>query len=212
MIAIGTLKAKKIFIGGTEIEHVYKGTELIYQKMPFDTEIEYLESTGTQWINTKYIANQDTEIGVKFYASNKNAMVFGLRNDTNPITIWNGGVEAMTDMRFGENVAVQYHIVVGTIYEASISKDRFTCNGDVLPIGNTATFTQTDKIFIGNSRKSGTYYTGKVYSAYIKQNGVLVRDFIPVRVGQVGYMYDKVEGKLYGNSGKGEYILGNDVN
>ena len=39
----------------------------------------------------------------------------------------------------------------------------------------------------------------------------LVRDYIPVRVGQVGYMYDKVSGQLFGNSGTGNFILGNDI-
>ena len=35
-------------------------------------------------------------------------------------------------------------------------------------------------------------------------------DLIPVRVGQVGYMYDKVSRQLFGNSGTGNFILGND--
>lgn len=41
----------------------------------------------------------------------------------------------------------------------------------------------------------------------------LIRDFIPVRIGQVGYLYDKVSGQLFGNvndSSDGEFILGND--
>jgi hypothetical protein len=41
-------------------------------------------------------------------------------------------------------------------------------------------------------------------------NDILVRDFIPVRVGNVGYMYDKVSGQLFGNSGTGNFILGPD--
>lgn len=36
MIAIGTLKAKKIYIGNTEVEKVYKGVEVIYEKKPYD--------------------------------------------------------------------------------------------------------------------------------------------------------------------------------
>jgi hypothetical protein len=42
-------------------------------------------------------------------------------------------------------------------------------------------------------------------------NDILVRDFIPVRVGNIGYMYDKVSKKLFGNSGQGNFILGNDI-
>jgi len=36
-------------------------------------------------------------------------------------------------------------------------------------------------------------------------------DLIPVRVGQVGYMYDKISNKLFGNSGTGSFILGPDL-
>ena len=35
---------------------------------------------------------------------------------------------------------------------------------------------------------------------------------IPVRVGQVGYMYDRVSGQLFGNQGTGNFILGEDKN
>ena len=37
-------------------------------------------------------------------------------------------------------------------------------------------------------------------------------DLLPVRVGQTGFMYDKISGQLFGNSGSGNFILGNDVN
>lgn len=36
-------------------------------------------------------------------------------------------------------------------------------------------------------------------------------DFVPVRVGQVGYMYDTVNNTLLGNAGNGSFTLGNDV-
>ena len=40
---------------------------------------------------------------------------------------------------------------------------------------------------------------------------ILECDYIPVRVGQVGYMYDKVSHQLFGNSGTGNFILGPDL-
>lgn len=42
----------------------------------------------------------------------------------------------------------------------------------------------------------------------IYHNGELVRDFVPVRVGTTGYMYDKVSGQLFGNGV--DFIVGND--
>ena len=38
------------------------------------------------------------------------------------------------------------------------------------------------------------------------------REFIPVRKGNVGYLFDKLSGKLYGNaSSSGALLYGNDV-
>lgn len=51
----------------------------------------------------------------------------------------------------------------------------------------------------------------RIYSLKIHRTGVLVRDFIPVRVGQVGYMYDRVTRRLFGNAGTGAFVLGPDV-
>lgn len=58
---------------------------------------------------------------------------------------------------------------------------------------------------------TSTLLTGKFYYAKIWDNGTLVRDYIPVRVGTTGYMYDKVSGQLFGNAGSGSFTYGNDV-
>lgn len=57
----------------------------------------------------------------------------------------------------------------------------------------------------------GNAYT-RIYWCKIYDSGVLVRDFVPARVGQVGYMFDKVSGQLFGNANStGAFGLGSDV-
>ena len=51
---------------------------------------------------------------------------------------------------------------------------------------------------------------GRISSCKIYHSGVLVRDYIPVRKGTVGYMYDRVSGQLFGNQGTGAFIIGPD--
>lgn len=51
----------------------------------------------------------------------------------------------------------------------------------------------------------------KIYSFKISKNGEMLRDFVPVRVGNIGYMYDKVSKQLFGNIGSGQFILGQDI-
>jgi len=55
-------------------------------------------------------------------------------------------------------------------------------------------------------------FNGKIKYAKIYINNTLVRDFIPVRIGTTGYMFDKVTGKMFGNSGTGNFVLGPDIN
>jgi hypothetical protein len=52
--------------------------------------------------------------------------------------------------------------------------------------------------------------SSKLYFCKINVDSNLVRDLIPVRIGNVGYMYDKVSGKLFENQGTGNFILGPD--
>jgi hypothetical protein len=58
---------------------------------------------------------------------------------------------------------------------------------------------------------AGNYAKAKIGAVSITVGGSLVRDYIPVRVGTTGYMYDRVSGNLFGNSGTGSFVLGNDV-
>ena len=51
----------------------------------------------------------------------------------------------------------------------------------------------------------------RLYGAMFEKEGETIRNFIPVRKGDVGYMYDLVSGQLFGNSGTGNFILGPDI-
>lgn len=104
---------------------------------------------------------------------------------------------------------------VGTIYTIDFNKNVHRINNTTIThtaayfasIYNDLIFGSTG--FTGNAGGAGNkvrFYYFKIYN-----NGVLVRDMIPVRVGQTGYMYDRVSKQLFGNSGTGDFILGPDV-
>lgn len=50
------------------------------------------------------------------------------------------------------------------------------------------------------------YYSLRFYDGYDN----LLRDFVPVRIGKVGYMYDSVTGEFFGNEGSSPFIIGPD--
>lgn len=64
--------------------------------------------------------------------------------------------------------------------------------------------------FFTNGRLNMSSYA-KVYHLTITVQDTLVRDFIPVRIGAIGYMYDQVTGQLFENSGPDAFTLGPDI-
>lgn len=83
--------------------------------------------------------------------------------------------------------------------------------GNIVITGSTVgSFTGTRTITLNNFNNISF---SKNKWAYVKvfEDGELVLDLIPVRIGQTGYMYDKVSGQLFGNSGSGQFILGDDI-
>lgn len=182
------------------------------KKLPYDAEIEYLESTGTQYIDTGVVLDATMTVRV-LYDYIQNGFVFGARASVN------SGYSGVTNESMGT-----YNIRYGNknIY-AQPTIPRGTNDVIISPIGvilNGATVSSTT---YGND-----FFSGHCFLFTINNNGqpligdyAVIRiirfsidniiDLIPVRVGTTGYMYDKVSGELFGNSGTGDFILGPDV-
>ena len=203
-------------------------TELLRRRfggksLPYDAEIEYLESTGTQWIDTGYMLNDRCRVQgkLKLYNISSVYAIWGARekNDySNNYSMFNvnyhpradyGNVMATHSFNYiNENskVIIVFDINAGT---AVVNGDTYIFSDSLKPFNCPASAT----IFTVNSGEGvdQRFSTGEiVYFKISDENGILVRDFIPVRVGTTGYMYDKVSGQLFGNSGTGDFILGND--
>ena len=180
---------------------------------PYDAEIEYLEGTGTQYIETGIIPNADTGIYINAYSSNNiDSYVVGLRNTTGD-TRWcighsNGyyyGYNNYNNSRIGANPTELWLNYNNDGLFRSIS------NSYSLP---TLSFTPAYNIRLFGSAgivASYTSWKGKLYNVKITQGNNLIMDLIPVRKDTTGYMYDKVSGRLFGNSGTGDFILGEDI-
>lgn len=74
------------------------------------------------------------------------------------------------------------------------------------------TFDDTVGIFAFNNGNNKCPAGIRIYSIVAcDENGNKTADFIPVRKGTVGYLYDRVSGALFGNAGTGDFVLGQDV-
>lgn len=185
-----------------------------YEGRPYTHKIEYLQSSGTQYIDTEIIPDANT----------------CFRVDT---TITNNG-----DIQMGAYYNMNYRFHMGKYSNAfsfgignkQITPVNHDNNRHTFEINSGGTAKLDDTSYDVGAAYAGTGINhpiclcarntngtvdhniqGNLYSAQIYQGGVLVRDMYPVRVGQVGYMYDRVSKRLFGNSGTGTFTLGPDV-
>lgn len=196
---------------------VYIGITEEYQ------QLEYLESSGTQYINTGFTPNQDTRVVCTFEKIaqyDKAAAVFGSRYNKNnkDFTFW--GFLSSTNSGIGGNYG-SYNYTLGNPDSNKITvdanKNNISVNNGELTTQITAqTFTCVCPMFLFATNKNGTADTQmgaiRIFSCQIYNNGTLVRDFVPCRApnGAIG-MYDKVNEKLYQNNGSGSFLVGEKI-
>lgn len=192
------------------------GGSLLGKGLPYDAEIEYLESSGTQYINTNYKPNNNTIVDAVFTRDRTDTSAFacrwtgastydtfGIYQSNNNLVFYYG--------RFSSKKYISVSIPSG-VNTIKLGISSIVCNGTSYSIAR-GTFTATYPIYLfafNNIGTPGFYCSIKIYSFVISENGTKKLDMIPVRVGSVGYMYDKVSGQLFGNAGTGSFILGPD--
>ncbi len=194
-----------------------------YNYLPYDAEIEYLESTGTQYIDTGI--NADSNMGFSMIysftdLSNDNYSRVGAIRQSGSNYIRHHTTRTGT----GSNIQYMLPILVKELANATNKHTLVldTVNSSIGYDGNFTTYNEAAfdcnlnyYLFARNNYLDNTASITcakiKIYQVKIYSNGVLVRDFIPVRVGSTGYMYDKVSKRLFGNSGTGNFTLGQDI-
>ena len=201
------------------------------------TQVEYIESTGTQYIDTGYIPSDSggrieskasfTDFTV-ITSGESNLNLYGVESPSSP---WNLlGLRATTAKRlnfltYGNSSAPNANIVENTVYtfEQQYSRIdstnyRVKCTFDGTVIRNSS-LSSSDVIrqvnmyvFASNINEAKKRYSkAKLYYFRMYDGDNLVRDLVPCikdSTGKAG-MYDIVNNVFYGNSGTGDFIAGN---
>lgn len=191
------------------------------KSLPYDAEIEYLESSGTQYITTSFIPDYDTTIESEVYlpdfASNKH-FIYGAGTSH-----FNKNMEVYTwsdvTMNVNGNRRLSSRRVPTTEFiKLFMSSSRISISNHKNELIAESTFTTNDftctssLILFGIRREKILFGWDKIKSIKVNNGNIPVLDFIPVRIDTTGYMYDRVSKQLFGNNGTGEFILGPDVN
>ena len=197
------------------------------KQLPYDAEVEWIESTGSQYIDTGIYAVNNiivdgSVIPVDYTTINKPRIIIGtdyvgsgwtfvIRQ---PYDVKNNRLQVM----FGgwwiscpDNNDNSLDAGVVSTFRYDREGRIFAVNGKIMHTGSPSDFSQ-HKILIGKNMNRGYGELPSLKTVHIKihTGDNPVRDFIPVRKDGVGYMYDKISGQLFGNAGTGAFMIGPD--
>ena len=183
------------------------------------TQLQYIESTGGQYIDTGLAAGSNTRVLAQYKL---NSVGF-----TSPISVRdensagagfgvgvNGSQQFISDYNGDRKVFTT--ITPNATDIITVDKNKNVCTitigGHSETVTNTAsTFTTTNTLPFFAQNSAGSMSSGKYifYSFKMWNNNTLVRDFVPAKnsSGVVG-MYDKVSGEFFENKGTGSFIAG----
>lgn len=198
---------------------------------PYDSKIEFLESTGEQYIDTGIIPDNDTGIQIVYYPSMYNHLnandffIVGLRNNTSN-TRWCIGKSGTEKVAFYYGYGIYNHAPNQNRYDNKYIVSLNYKNNKLFEVKDVAANNRTQQRDLSNLPFTPQYnirlfggagvdanYTkasGRLYSVIISQGNKIIMNLIPVRVGNTGYMYDKISKQLFGNNGTGNFVLGAD--
>lgn len=194
------------------------------------TELESIESTRTQYIDTG--VNIDSSLGVEMDFVNKSSIsttkgefgsFFGgckLLNESLNIRVWIGTYKTTLGSYAGvfdwNLTTYNGGISVGTRMQLSLRNGTYTTSNGVFVTLPAATFDAAQNAYLFATNKGGTPYEhAKVllYSCKVYSGDTLARDFIPARRnsdGAIG-LYDLVTNAFFANSGTGVFTAGAEI-
>jgi len=184
--------------------HWYEIIENAYGLPDGYTPLEYIESTGTQYIDTGITGSTNAIIDMQGTPRSDETVVFMLA----PIdaTAYQSGFGQYRDQIAGAN---SFDIATRRVYNVSYTSSSMTVNGVTFSyyIANNVNLA-----LFGSTASNRKIEDAKLYSAKIYNNDTLLRDFVPAKnsSGVIG-MYDTVSGNFFTNAGSGTFVAGPEI-
>ena len=192
------------------------------------TQVEYIESSGTQYIDTGVKPTHNTSAKIEFSitkatsgqdypkiygCSSTSNGAFFLQADTITNIFRTVSYQNIDGYRANATTTFSY----GKKYEIVHSRNTLLIDGTFHTSVDLSAYNSDINIFIFVLNSNGTpnaqYAYAKLYSMKIYENEDLVRDFMPCyrKSDNVIGLYDKVNKQFYTNAGSGAFSKGDDV-
>lgn len=181
------------------------------------TTLEYIESTGTQYINTGYVPNTNTRVVMEGIFTHDPTWVY-----TTPFGVWDSD-----DGSFGFNYSleevflcinntygpIRWKMCDGEKHIIDFSPSTVSVDGYILHANsnsNVQANPESSMYLFAEYYEDGPmgYAKMKLYSCKIYDNGTLVRDFVPYKNGDDVGLLDLLTNRVYSNDGTGSFIAG----
>lgn len=218
---------KSIVIPEGEVAVIARGSEILWEKQvkKYMTELAYLESTGTQWIDSLIeVGSFVPSIKIKFrsttYGSGayKGYYVGIMNNGSRGLGITKSAANTVLTHdydRMSTTVEVDPSAEWNEVFVNRIDK-TVTADGTTVPLNGSFYWAIANTgplaLFGTMNFKGGIYGVTKSAIAYCQMfdnEFNLIADFIPVLDwNNVPCMYDKVTDDLFYNQGTGEFLYG----
>lgn len=177
-------------------------------------ELEYIEATGTQYIETNYTPSSTTKVTAKFQLSQKvseNLCLFGVAGQFS--FRWFGSLSIFRS-NSGDNK--DFPTSIDPIAVHNVSKTATECSiDDEYTVTNTVGTVSASLLIFAQKTTSLTaqnFFKGRVFSFSIYDGTDLLHDYVPCKNsdGEVG-LYDLVSKTFLKNVGTGSFIEGPTV-
>lgn len=175
------------------------------------TELAYIQSSGTQYIDTGFKPNNNTRVVMEllYTGSESISNEFGAWNSSN-----NASFICLTTGKnnlypFYGNTSKQVSANRTVRHTVDMDKNVVKMNGTTMITFNQMSFQCIYPMFLccfNNAGVTTNMTSMRIYSCQIYDNDALVRDFVPCinASGKVG-LYDLVGKQFYGNAGTGVF-------
>ena len=200
--------------------------EIIKYSLPEEyQQVEYIESTGTQYILTDFVPTGDLKVEGKIYTEKQNtemaivgtveyaSVEIGYSSTNNRFFMYSNDSIGLTPQNSIYNTILEF---TAKLSATNPTKELILHNidGGVITTGATLNDNYTNlKLQIFCVREQKYKFIGRLYKLKFYDNGVLMCNFVPCyrRSDNVIGMYDIVNDVFYTNAGTGEFIKGDNV-
>lgn len=227
--ASGYNKISKLFVGAEEYKKAYLGDTLVFSfvksRLPDGyTEVEYIQSSGTQYINTGVKPSASINVVIdfeptsngtstdriilsSFYTSGSTKYSFTAAWNSSGVGVLVGTYSTLAYNTVNSDKTARRMVLKMDRYNKTASVD-----GSALAISGSLVTAMPNMYLFSSTSSSTGRLPAKLYSCQIYSSGKLTKDFVPCtnQSGSAG-LYDIVGDTFYANAGSGSFTAGPTV-